>query len=51
MKILDGIESVYGRIPSRAKLYDGSIIDCTVYSDPEMKIDHSNDKPPSERYI
>jgi hypothetical protein len=51
MKILDGIESIYGRVPSKAKLYDGSIVDCTVYSDPTGKIDRSNDKPPTERYI
>ena len=26
-------------------------MDCTVYADPAGKIDHSNDKPPQERYI
>ena len=49
MKILDGIEKSYDRIPSKAKLYDGKIIDCTVYSDPIGEIDHSNDIPPTER--
>ena len=48
---LDKIESVYERIPSKAKLYDGTIIDCTVYGDPSGNIIHSDDKPPTERYI
>ena len=26
-------------------------MDCTVYADPAGKIDHSSDKPPTERYI
>jgi hypothetical protein len=54
MKILDGIESIYGRVPSKAKLYDGTMMDCTVYSDPTGKIaDLTNgvNKPPTERYI
>ena len=51
MKELDKIEMVYQRIPSKAKMYDGTIIDCTVYGDPAGKIDHSNDMPPTERYI
>ena len=55
MEVLDKIESIYGRIPSKAKLYDGNLIDCTVYSDPDGKIDDilkkGNNKPPSERYI
>jgi hypothetical protein len=55
MEVLDKIESIYGRIPSKAKLYDGNMIDCTVYSDPDGKIDDivkkGNSKPPSERYI
>ena len=51
MKILDHIEQSYERIPSKAKLYDGTVIECTVYSDPKGEIDHSNDKPPTERYI
>lgn len=51
MKVLDGIERVYERVPSKAKLYDGTIQDCTVYADPTGKIDRSNDKPPTARYI
>ena len=52
MEVLDKIEGMYGRIPSKAKLYDGTIIDCTVYSDPTGKLlTHTNDKPPTERYI
>ena len=34
MKILDGIEISYERIPSKARLYDGTIMDCYVYGDP-----------------
>ena len=51
MQVLDKIESVYQRIPSKAKLYDGKIIDCTVYGDPTGKIDRSRDRPPTERYL
>lgn len=51
MEILDKIEGIYTRIPSKAKTYDGEIINCTIYSDPVGKIDHSNDRPPTERYI
>ena len=51
MITLDKIELSYKRIPSKAKLYDGKICNCTVYADPEGKIDHSNDKPPTERYL
>ena len=51
MKILDGIENIYTRVPSKAKLYNGTIINCTVYADPTGIIDRSQDKPPSERYI
>lgn len=51
MKILDGIERIYTRVPSKAKLYDGTLVDCTVYADPVGKIDRSNDKPPTARYI
>ena len=51
MQVLDKIESIYTRVPSKAKKYDGEMIDCTVYADPVGKIDHSNDKPPTERYI
>lgn len=51
MKVLDSIEVVYQRIPAKAKLYDGTIVDCTVYADPAGEIDRSKDKPPTERYI
>ena len=51
MKVLDGIERVYQRVPSKAKLYDGTIQDCTVYADPSGKIDRTNDKPQTARYI
>ena len=51
MKVLDSIEVVYDRIPAKAKLYDGTIVDCTVYADPSGIMDRSMDKPPTERYI
>lgn len=51
MVALDKVEFSYDRLPSKAKLYDGTIVDCTVYGDPNNKIDHSNDKPPKERYL
>ena len=31
---LDKIEAGYSRIPAKAKLYDDTIIDVTVYSNP-----------------
>ena len=51
MLVLDKIEGSYIRIPGKARLYDGTIIECTVYGDPNGKIDHSNDMPPTERYV
>lgn len=51
MAKLDKVELSYKRIPSVAKCYDGTLVNCTVYADPEGKIDHSNDKPPTERYL
>jgi len=55
MKVLDGIEGLYVRTPAKAKLYDGTIVECSVYSEPKegfkkKNLDHSNDKPPTERY-
>ena len=42
MKILDKIEGVdlrnYERNPAKAKLYDGKVIDCTVYTKPTVKV-------------
>ena len=46
MKTLDSIEAGYDRIKALAKLYDGTMLDCTVYADPTGKIDRSSDKPP-----
>lgn len=51
MEVLDGIERVYQRVPSKARLYDGTIQDCTVYADPAGLLDRKNDKPPTARYI
>jgi hypothetical protein len=41
----------YKRIPSIAKLYDDSLVNCTVYADPEGKFDNLNHQPPTERYL
>lgn len=49
--MLDKIELSYKRIPSLAKCYDGTMVNCTVYADPDGQIDHSKDKPPTERYL
>ena len=55
MKVLDGIESGYIRTPAQAKLYDGTIVDCKVYSQTAEFLNNAekraNDKPPMERYI
>ena len=51
MDILDKMEGIYKRVKAVARLYDGKVIDCTVYADPDGIIDRSNDKPPGERYI
>ena len=52
MEILDKIELNYSRSPAKVKLYDGSIIDATVYTRPNVQARGSDvDKPPTERYI
>ena len=51
MKILDSIERSYSRLKAKARLYDGTEQDCTIYTDANGNFDRSNDKPPSERYI
>ena len=51
MKILDGFERGYARKSVKCKLYDGKIVDGTIYTDADGKFDRSADKPPSERYI
>jgi len=55
MVVLDKIETGYIRTPAQARLYDGSMRDCSVYTENKEgnKIgDKSPDnKPPAERYI
>ena len=51
MKILDTIERGYKRLSAKCKLYDGTEMDCSLYTDADGKFDRSADKPPSERYI
>ncbi|OQR95641.1 kinesin [Thraustotheca clavata] len=53
MANLDQMESSYLRIPAKTRLYNGTIIDATVYTlDPSKKSPMTmEDKPPSERYI
>jgi hypothetical protein len=54
MAALDKIEATVSRTAGKAKLYDGSIVECTVYSNPP-KSDPSGavteDMPPTERYV
>ena len=47
---LDGVEAGYARTPAKAKLYDGTVVDCTVYTNKDDGFDRSKDKPPTERY-
>ena len=51
MQMLDKIESVYVRSAGKAKLYDGSIVDCTVYTRENKERGAGIDMPPTERYI
>jgi len=39
-------------VPAKVKLYDGSIIEASVYTRPNAKARNPDvDKPPTERYI
>ena len=52
MAVLDKIEMTYTRVPAKVKLYDGTIIEASVYTRPNAKARGSEvDKPPTERYI
>ena len=51
MVVLDKIEATVSRTAAKAKLYDGSIVDVTVYSSPPANSDPAGDKPPTERYV
>lgn len=54
MARLDQIEVSVTRSPAKARLYDGTLIDCAVYcEDPEKKKAASGgeDRPPEQRYI
>lgn len=51
MKMLDEIEGAYARLPAKCILYDGTEMDCSIYTDSKGMFDRTNDKPPSERYI
>ena len=55
---LDKVESGYGRNKAKAKLYDGTIVDVSVYTQDEKKMEEQRKNPnfkefsdPSERYI
>ena len=48
---LDKIESGYSRDNGKAKLYDGTIVDVTVYTRKNKERGPNVDKPPTERYI
>ena len=46
MVALDKIEATVSRTNGKARLYDGSIVDVTVYSNPPKTVDPAGDKPP-----
>ena len=51
---LDETEVGYVRVEAQAKLYDGSMVTCTVYGggkNSAIDRDRSKDKPPTARYI
>ncbi len=50
--MLDKIESLYTRAPAKVKLYDGSIVEASVYTRPNAQARNPEvDKAPTERYI
>ena len=52
MAELDRVEVNVPRTKATAKLYDGTLLLCTIYSDPAATTtDRSKDGPPTERYI
>ena len=55
MAKLDKIEMSVARRPGKARLYDGALVDCSVYcDDPEKKKatqQAGKDQPPEERYV
>ena len=54
MVALDKIEATVSRITGKAKLYDGTIIDCSMYSNPPKEDPSGSvteDMPPTERYV
>ena len=51
IEVLDKIEIVYQRKSGLAKLYDGNIVEITVYCRINAIRGSDIDKPPSERYI
>lgn len=56
MLVLDKIELSYDRVKAKAKLYDGTLMDCTVYSKStdaslNASLAAADNKPPTERYV
>ncbi|EQC39733.1 hypothetical protein SDRG_03161, partial [Saprolegnia diclina VS20] len=53
MQVLDQMESTYIRVPATTRLYDGRLVDATIYGRDAAKVAAlgQEDKPPSERYI
>ena len=51
MKTLDSIESGYTRTKAKARLYDNSEVESSLYTDEKGIWIRENDMPPSERYI
>ena len=51
MAKLDKIENGYVRKNAKARLYDGTCVDCTVYARDNVERGKDIDKPPSQRYL
>jgi hypothetical protein len=52
MVVLDKMEAGLTRVEVKVKLYDGSIVDATIYSRPNVTERNPEvDKPPTERYL
>ena len=52
MKDLDSMEGSMKRMTGKAKLYDGSVVEATVYTRPiDIERNKEVDFPPSQRYI
>ncbi|EQC39734.1 hypothetical protein SDRG_03162 [Saprolegnia diclina VS20] len=53
MLLLDQMEVTYTRVPAKTRLYDGRLVDATIYGRDAATVAAlgQEDKPPTERYI